>query len=369
MTTSDPKRMFVDNIGAIRRMNQRDPATIGTACLTYVMGGAAFAYSGTSFAISRRFLRRAEQLIRPGEVSDELGCGFFRFVINFLEGRWRDEPGLSDDLLARGLKSGIVWDVNTYLGLECDRQLRQGRFDAAGDRLRRLTEVSDVYGYEFARANYDGMRAILLLEARALDEAATAVDGYYAGRDEDTLRVLALGTKAKIQTLQGEQAAAAETLARIGALVAGAGIIPPWHLSAYTTARLRHALTALEVAGDARAARREARRSARQALKVAGVVAGARTETWRLVGRLHWLLGRPGKAVAWWTKALDEAERLDARAERARLHAELGARAVDGRTNADRARALFAEAGMAWDLARLEAALGPRPDPAAVARL
>ena len=30
MTTSDPKRMFVDNIGAIRRMNQRDPATIGT---------------------------------------------------------------------------------------------------------------------------------------------------------------------------------------------------------------------------------------------------------------------------------------------------------------------------------------------------
>jgi class 3 adenylate cyclase/tetratricopeptide (TPR) repeat protein len=370
MTTSDPKRMFVDNIGAIRRMNQRDPATIGTACLTYVMGGAAFAYSGTSFAISRRFLRRAEQLIRPGEVSDELGCGFFRFVINFLEGRWRDEPGLDAELLERGLKNGILWDVNSYLGLECDRQLRQGRFAEARRQLDRLTEVSEVYGYAFARANYDGMRAILLLESRELDAARAAVDHYHAGRDEDTLRVLALGTRAKVQTLAAEHAAAGQTLARIAEIVAGAGIIPPWHLSAYTTARLRHALTALEGGGteSAEAARAEAKRSAREAIRIANVVAGARIETWRLVGRLHWLLGRPKKAAAWWTKAVREAERLDATAELARTHAEMAARGVDPSAHAERARALFSQAGLAWDLAQLDAALRPDADPAATAR-
>jgi hypothetical protein len=48
---------------------------------------------------------------------------------------WRDEPGLAPDLLERGLKNGILWDVNSYLGLECDRQLRQGRFGAAGEQI------------------------------------------------------------------------------------------------------------------------------------------------------------------------------------------------------------------------------------------
>lgn len=377
MTTSDPKRMFVDNIGAIRRMNQRDPATIGTACLTYVMGGAAFAYSGASFAISRRFLQRAEQLIRPGEVSDELGCGFFRFVINFLEGGWRDEPGLAPDLLERGLKSGILWDVNSYLGLECDRQLRQGRFAAAGEQLRRLTEVSDGYGYEFAQANHDGMRSILLLETRDLDAALGAVERYYAGRDEDTLRVLALGTKAKVLTLLGRHGESGEMLRQIADIVAQAEIVPPWHLSAYTTARLRHALTALEHPADASRGglRAEAQKSARAALRTAKVVAGARTETWRLMGRLSWLLGRPKQAFAWWTKALHEAERLDATAELARTCAEMAVRArprhtadVDVDAHAERARTLFSEVELGWDLAQLDAGLRRDGDPSAAAR-
>ena len=376
MTTSDPQRMFVDNIAAIRRMNHRDPATIGTACLTYVMGGAAFAYSGTSFAVSRRFLRRAQQLIRPGEVGDELGCGFFRFVINFLEGKWREEPGIPADLLERGLRNGLFWDVNSYLGLEADRQIRQGRLGAARGQLEQLAQVSDAYGYEFAQANYDIMEAILLLEARDLDATLAAVERYSAGRTEDALRVLALGTRAKAQTLRGEQAEAGASLEQAAAIVAQAGIIPPWHLSAYTTARLWHALAALESAGSPPesslgALRTEAKRSARQALRVARVVAGARVETWRLVGRLHWLLGRPSKAVAWWTKAIAEAERLEVQGELARTCAEMALRVRAGNgtngdlsAHAERARRLFVETGLARDLARLDAGLHAGGDPA-----
>jgi tetratricopeptide (TPR) repeat protein len=332
LTTSDPQRMFVDNIGAIRRMNHRDPRTIGTACLTYVMGGAAFAYSGTSFAISRRFLARAEDLIRPGEVGDELGCGFFRFVINFLEGRWRHEPGLAPELLEHGLRYGILWDVNSYLGLETDRQLRQGNFDVARHRLLDLADMSEQYGYEFAAANHDGMQALLLLEERRLDAALAAVDHYYAGREEPALRVLALGIKAKAQSLLGQHDEAGATLEKATAIVGAAGLIPPWHLSAYTTARLRHALDALETAaaGGGRSGsqlRSEAKASARRALRIAKVVAPGRVETWRLVGRLQWLLQRPQKAFAWWTEAIREAERLEAMPELARSHAEMGARA------------------------------------------
>ncbi len=367
LTTSDPQRMFVDNIGAIRRMNHRDPRSIETACLTYVMGGAAFAYSGTSFAISRRFLRRAEQLIRPGEVSDELGCGFLRFVINFLEGGWDREPGLADDLLASGLKYGIFWDVNSYLGLESDRQLRQGRFAAARARLAQLAEMRDQYGYEFAQANHDGMRAILLLEERRLEDALPAVEQYYAGRDEDALRVLALGTKAKIQSLRGEHDAAGATLEKVDGIVAQAGLIPPWHVSAYTVARLRHDGDVLARDGASSALATRARADVKRALRIAGVVASARAETWRLVGRLHALLDRPRKARAWWSRALREAERLGAVPEVARTYAEMG---VHGdAAQAERARRLCGEAGLVGDADALERALGRGADRVAAGRL
>lgn len=355
LTTSDPQRMFIDNIGAIRRMNRRDPRSIERACLMYVMGGAAFAYSGASFAISRRFLRRAEELIRPGEVADELGCGFFRFVINFLEGDWAAEPGLTSALLETGLKYGILWDVNSYLGLETDRQLRQGRFDAARARLRQLAEMSEQYGYEFARANHDGMRAILLLEERRLDDALAAVDRYHAGRDEVALRVLALGTKAKTLSLLDRHREAGDTLDRAADLIAAGGLIPPWHLSAYTVARLRHDVDELGMGTSVLRVRPRAASDARQALKIAAVVAAARTETYRLVGRLHWVLGRRKKAVAWWTRALREGERLDAVPELARTYAE-----SDGRTGAEahveRAERLFAERELTADLARFREA-------------
>jgi tetratricopeptide (TPR) repeat protein len=368
--------MFVDNIGAIRRMNHRDPRTIGTACLTYVMGGAAFAYSGTSFAISRRFLERAEDLIRPGEVSDELGCGFLRFVINFLQGRWRQEPGIASELLDDGLKHGILWDVNSYLGLESDRQLRQGRFDDARERLQALADMSEQYGYEFAQANHDGMRALLLLEQRQLEPALAAIEHYYAGRDEPALRVLALGTKAKVQSLLGQHDEAGATLDKAATIIRETSLIPPWHLSAYTVARLRHDLDGLRRSFNRRTTARDlhvqAKADARRALRIAKVVASARVETWRLVGRLHWLLGRPQKAMRWWSDAIREAEQLDALPELARTCAEIGERAPRGNgtgpaRHLERAQTLFDDVGLSWD-AR-QAAAAQAGDGAAVSRL
>jgi len=361
LTTSDPQRMFVDNMGTIRRMHQRDRRTIPTACVTYVVGGAAFAYSGASFAVSRRFLRKAQDLVRPGDASDELGCGFFRFVVNFLEGKWKEEPGIAPEVLDLGLRYGVLWDVNSYLGLECDRRLRQGRFAEARDRLRQLADLRDLYGYEFAAANHDGMTAILLLEERRLEAALEAVERYHAGRHEDALHVLALGTRAKTEALLGDYDTARATLDKVREILRRAGLIPPWHLSAYTVAQLRWDLVALETAtsNGGAALRRlhaQARKDARRALRIAKAVAGVRPETYRLVGRLHWLRGRPRKALARWRQALEEAERLDAAPELARTCLEMGLRArVDAEANVVRARALLSDLGLAWDLAQLDA--------------
>jgi hypothetical protein len=91
-----------------------------------------------------------------------------------------------------------------------------------------------------------------------------------------------------------------------------------------------------------------------------------RTETYHLVGTYHWLTGAGRKAVRWWERSLAEGERLGARPELARTHAEIARRAsgaagklrkVGGKSAAEHleaARSLFAELSLDRELAQLE---------------
>jgi tetratricopeptide (TPR) repeat protein len=311
LTTSDPKRLFADNMRLIRRMNALDPDTVEQACLAYCLGSAAFSYSGTSFAISRRFLQRAGELLSPERVPEAVGYAFTRFTLNFLGGEWADEPGLDDALIEQGLRHGVFWDVNSYLGLECDRQIHLGRFAAAERCLDRLTELATSYGYEFASTNHDGMRTMLLLERREGRDALAAAEHYVKGRQETPLRILALGLRAKALLLAGDRKAAQADLDLAHELIRRSDIVPPWHLSAYTTARLRCLVE------DARAGhltgtdRSRVKRAIHEGLRVASCVASVRPETHRLVAHLHWSSGRQRQATQIWEKAIREGTRLD----------------------------------------------------------
>jgi hypothetical protein len=303
-------------------------------------------------------------------LSDVFDCRHLEFTINYLEGRWREDDLLDDELVEACIGHGLFWDVQTYLGLACDRLARQGDFAAARRQLARLAELRDVYRYEFAASNHDGELAMLLLEERRLGDALAAAEVYQATRQEDALRVLALGTRAKVETLVGNHARARDTLDEAAKVVAASSVVPPWHLAAYAVARLRHDVAGLDRARNGttpRTLERQARASRRAALGLAGKVATQRTETYRLAGELSWVLGQPEQAFKWWTKSLAEGERLAALPERARTWAALGRRLSEA--NARRrlyegkdaaaylalAREAFTSLGLEWDLARLDA--------------
>ena len=93
------------------------------------------------------------------------------FIHHYLAGDWDDDSVIDDGLVEEALRCGQLWDVNTYLGLYCDRRLRQGDFAGARALLARLDDINESYGYAFAGTNHDGMTALLLLEERRLTEA------------------------------------------------------------------------------------------------------------------------------------------------------------------------------------------------------
>jgi class 3 adenylate cyclase/tetratricopeptide (TPR) repeat protein len=333
-TTSDPTRLLIDLVGAFRRFNRIDMRQIDQASAMYASFATMFCFSGLSFAVSRRALAIAKGLIRPGNVRDVFTCASMDFIHHYLLGDWGDGYVIDDGLVEEALRGGQLWDVNTYLGLYCDRRLRQGDFAGARELLGRLDDMNDSYGYAFAGANHDGMAALLLLEERRLAEASRAIEDYTAMRHEDALRVLGLGTFAKTQLLLGRREAAEHSLAAAERITSRSIEVPPWHLSAYAAARLRHQVVLLE---EAVAAGRStallgwnARASIRYGLRIARKVSIQRTEIHQLAGRIWWLLGRRAPALLAWQRALATGEQMGALPELARTWAVVGDSLADG---------------------------------------
>jgi len=373
-STSNPTRLVFDYFRAIHWMNRTDPAAVPDQVIGLYSGFAAmFAYSGVSFRVGRRYLDISERLLRPGHVKDRFDHQSLTCICNYLEGKWDDADGVVDPVVVEGaLRHGGLWEVNTYLGLDCDRRLRRGDFDAARQRLAELAKLSDAYGFEFANTNHDAQTTLLLLEERQVEAALAAADRYCASVHDDTLCVLALGSKAKAQVLLGDRAGAAATLGRAEQIVKRSSIIPPWHLSAYAVSRLLYDVAALASGRPAqqrsagRALARRARRSAAFARRVAARVAVQRGEVYRLTARMHWLLGNAKRARRWWLRSIAECEQLGAKPELARTYADIGLSlmaesrerdlaGVDAREYVARAQRLFVDLGLAWDMTQVEA--------------
>lgn len=362
--TSDPRRIFYDNIGGVRRMNGIDPRSFEPACAMYAVAGGMFSFSGLSFDLARRFLERARACRTSGKVSDAFDCASLEFTIGYLEGRWLDEHLLEVPLLDEAIRNGLFWDVQNYLGLACDRLQRQGRFADAQACLAKLAELRDVYEFGFAGTNHDGESAMFHLERRDLETARASVDQYLTGRDEYALRVLALGTKAKILCHAGDDAGAAAALADAEEILDRSEVIPPWHASAHALARLQYDVRLVSRSGVAKAGadgrlQTQARKSMRRALRLTRTVASQRTEALRLAGTLCWLGGEPRRARRFWAESIRFGESIGARPELARTRMEVSMRLAPSDELAGNAASAhgrdaleaFAELDLRWDLA------------------
>jgi class 3 adenylate cyclase len=374
--TSDPDRIFFDNTASVRRMNQIAPETCDEACGLYAIAGALFSFAGISKAVGRRFLAIAQDSIRPHNVSHEFDCRHLEFNMNYVEGRWQADDLLPEELVERAIQAGLLWDVQTYLGLACDRLFRQGRFADARRQLDWLAELRDSYGYEFAASNHDGESAMFLLETRDLDGGLAQAERYLAHRHEHALQLLALGVITNLHVHRGDLEAAERALSRATEIRAQLRFIAPWHESTYALARLQYDVALLwrhRDAGERPSAAlvRQAKRSRRAALANARLVAMNRVEISGLVGTLAWLTGDGAGAATWWRRAERHGEEMGALPELGRVCAAVarclrgdGASGLDAAAYEARAARLAVDLDLAWDRRRL----GLTPEPTSAAR-
>jgi hypothetical protein len=95
-----------------------------------------------------------------------------------------------------------------------------------------------------------------------------------------------------------------------------------------------------------------------------------RTESYRLMGVYHWLIGNEKTALKYWRMAVAEGERLGARPQLSRTYAEMAKRLyeVKGETKrpssiqmeefVQKARAMFVDLGLHQDFEELDSVIG-----------
>jgi hypothetical protein len=226
--------------------------------------------------------------------------------------------------------------------------------------------MAEGYAYDLAGVYVHTTLAYFQTERRAFDAAIVACDVVVGSHDEAILKLLGLGTKAKVQVLDDDLPAARVTIAQADGPLSE-GTIPPWHFGAVARSRLMLAAREAErgVAHDFGSAR-TLRRVRRDALWAAARLAWFRPDVWLALGQLEWLAGRRRSGMRWLTAALDEAERLKMRPDAARARVAIARRLLEGggagaRFRSQDAVALLADAArelealdLAWDLEQLD---------------
>ncbi len=102
---------------------------------------------------------------------------------------------------------------------------------------------------------------------------------------------------------------------------------------------------------------KKARHACRAALKQGKAFRGGLPEAMKLRGRYEWLRDRPAAAQKWWQRSLVLAEEMAQPYDLGLIHLEIGEQLGD-RAHLERAEAILAKIGAAWDLARARGALG-----------
>lgn len=325
---TDPVRYVFDTIAAARYVQRLDPYDCPYACEITATTGAFFTFGGLSVPVARRFLDEAAYLVRDKGSPDEFSLRAMGTVVEYQAGDWSNRYDIDDALMEQGLRAGRLWAADTYLGMFAERASRQGRFQQAWAAIARLRELRIEYGYEFAESAETAQTAFCRLEEGSFDAALTAMRAYYDMRQEDGLHVLALSGIAKIHALRGELDAAEESLARVEQIISRARRLSPYYMSAYHASRLMVAVLNQGVR-PSWSKLRKLRRLSKAAITVSRFVARDRAELLRWTARSESLAGHADAAFGYYEKALDEATRLEALPEVARICAGIAAE-LDG---------------------------------------
>jgi len=371
----EPKRYFIEFLGALRWANRLDITKIQNGVSRYSGASTLFSWTGISFKLSKKILERVKGLINEKDIKEFFDYNLYELYYDYFKGNWLKYKEYDETLIHFNLKIGQIWQVSTYIFFRCSIKIDQGAFREAEILIGKLSEIWESYENENTREYLHSLKIKLLLKSRELYASQTEADEgiSFAGQTGRELAVLYYyGLKATIQILLKDINGAKESLSHAKELLLKEGHIIPHFISSYLMSQFSFDLYLLEEAillndtSHITEYRKKACQSGKNALKNSGKYACDRIGIFKLMGIYYWLIGRQNKAVKWWSNSIKEGERLESRVELARSYMETGKRLLERKSKfhalnditseeyLEKARRLFEELDLQWDLEELD---------------
>ncbi len=376
----DPKRWIIESCYVLRRVTDLDLAKFELGFEIFLTASALFSFTGISFGLSRKIL----DSVKVNKQSAKLALIYelLETLHNYLIGKWKLVPKYDDDLTNRSLSIGDIYYVSQYLFWSAFPHVFQGSFDIAEPMARRLQDIAKEYENDFSLALWYELNICLLMESGKLGNALMEVDKSIDFTSQKPgmsyFLIVLYSYKTWISILTGDISKAEESLRNADATRRQINPVPI-QLSQFYRSQLKYELYRLQEAieksnrEESHEHRKKATKAYKMLLKSSKKAAQHRTESYKLIGLYCWLVDEQGKALKWWLKAIEEGKKLGARLELSRLYLEVGRHLLEEKSKyrmlngikatdyLDRARILFEEMNLQWDLDELErVAMSPR---------
>jgi len=371
----DTKRMFIDSIGALRRLNKLDMAKVENGVSTYIEYSGIFSFSGVSLRISKKILDHAVGYIQDGDIKSLFFHTFFELLHDFVFGNWGNQMEYKGDLLERFLRTGEVFQAAAYIIFVVLLRIERGDFAGAEALIGRLQGIGEEYNNDYAKGTKYYINSQLLMKSRKLHEALDEADAgiaFVSKISQDLYALSLLGVKANIQYLLEDLEGMGNSLLQAQERGIHEKQAVPYYVNNALRSQFIYDLHMLENAnrnGDrsrVSECKRRAHRSGKTVVQGSAKYAGNKTEVFRLMGVYHWLIGKQGKALRWMSRSIDVGRQHGALLELARTYMEIGKRLLEpgsrthelGGVKAEGyllvAGELFREMNLGWDLLELD---------------
>ena len=337
---------------------------------------AMFSFSGLSFKLSNRLLKVSARFKVHEDVVDRIRHFGFRSVIYNCQGAWEEIQDLDWDLVNSSLEFGELWPVSNYLWYRGLVKGEQGNFKYLMMIIDRLFEMAETYDYIYFTAIAHGLKGDYFVRRKspreALSEAERSI--LYSRQLNFKIGEMAfMASKAQAWQLLGDAEGARGSLLQASEMyeMHPVMVAPPF-VAPLMVARFLIGIEELKyvnssgTSSDIASIQKQTYEAGKAAVRNSRKYAPYRTKILGLMGEYYWLIGRQRKALKWWSKAIQEGEKLGARPDLSRTYFEVGKYLLEPRSKykqlnridangyLEKARLIFKELGLEQDLVELD---------------
>ena len=374
LVVTDPQECFIQSFYLIKLLTKLDMTKIETSTGMMATSGALFSYAGISFALSRKVLSFIKDKLDMRDAKSILYYKFSELMLNCTSGNWPEEIDFDYDLIERNLGIGEFFYTPIYPEWTGFLYIARGNFQATERIVQKMSDIGETYDNDWAKVIKLVMNTTFLLKFRKLQDAVSEAEAgiQFVGKTGFQVWLIHLySVKARIHIMTGDVSGATDSIMdaeKIKPKVTTA----PQNVGEFVMSTFILGLYQLEEAmkkADETTLsmhRNNAFKAGTEVLKIAKKYALIKVEALKLIGFYYWVIGKQRKARKWWRKAIKEGQRLNDRLELSRTYFEVGKRLLEPKSKykeldgvkaedyLEKARAMFEEMDLQWDLDELE---------------